>query len=64
MSVAFCCLRVVSRWLARVILPELILDRSAVKDRIESAPQVTAHYGSAQWVGEAVREAPHTSRLC
>ena len=25
---AFCYLRVVSRWLARVILPELILDRS------------------------------------
>ena len=33
MSVAFCYLRVVSRWLARVILPELILDRS---DRIDS----------------------------
>lgn len=27
-TVAFCYLRVVSRWLARVILPELILDRS------------------------------------
>ena len=44
MSVAFCYLRVVSRWLARVILPELILDRSGLGGNVaptQSAQEIT-----------------------